>query len=295
MPNKGRKALAMSELMLMILFVAVLLVFLVFNTKLGEIFKGKTPHDICKNSVLANAGANFLLGQFANSITCPTEDIRITEKEDDKIKQKLADELASCWDAFGEGKLQLFGMQGVFCIICDRITFSKQGKLGHMTEWLAAHRLPNGKLTYADYLLGYETEKVHELTADASRFNINDPRLENQIDMTQTYADGIVYVRGEGAIVQFFGDASKSDLVIGGGVIGGASGALIAGLLVGSPVGWIAGAIWAVTTIAGAATGAWTLDQLIEKPQHLAITFLAPYTKDTIQKLGCQYAPATSG
>lgn len=136
--KKNRKGeLTTTQLVTMIILIVsfVIVLFLLFRLNLGEI----TDKEICHNSVVTR-GSSILPTDSVplkcqRSYLCLTNDGScevLTKPVIEKAKTKdgiygvLAEELATCWWMFGEGKINYVGSdlkENLYCSICAQVAF----------------------------------------------------------------------------------------------------------------------------------------------------------------------------
>jgi hypothetical protein len=108
-------------------------------------------------------------------INCRTQEIEINEVNPELMKREIANAMYDCWWMLGEGKLNFFSENNwkqatnlaatsSSCMICAHIKFSDKvrSKVStfDMTQYLSDTMIPMKNMTYMDYFVGSETEKI---------------------------------------------------------------------------------------------------------------------------------------
>ena len=291
----GKNKASIEFIVIIIFLLAVLIILIGFQLKLFGSAQQETPKNICKTDVTLNAALRFKGSVLSSKLNCPTQMITIKETDESAIKAKLATAMYDCWDQFGQGKLELFSDNGLFCSVCSVINFEKKDMaIGHFTDYLMTAKAPapNQKITYMDFLQGYETPKAKEVYEDPGIFNSKDSRLENQIDTSKTYSVMFVYGRGEKGITNLATNLKTTTPVLGagvGGALGAGAGVAIAVFAIGSnPVGWVTGIGLGVGALTGLVWGLF----VHEPPQWMALTFMQEHTAEKFNTFQCDFLPA---
>ncbi len=276
--KKNKKATAISLLIIIIILLATLITLWTFYNKL---FKqvGNTDKEICKSSVYAHfltkvKGKNI----FNTKIDCKTQLINIEKKDNEKSKYIISNAMYDCWDQFGEGKLNLFEDENIYCFVCHHIDFKDKNLIiDDFPEFLATRRIPKGKKTYLQYLTGYKTENSQILGIKDFE---NIPKERIDTSKSNDYAVVFTYIKGKEKIEKFFDQTKK----IGGGTVAGVGGVLIITGVVSTGVGAViigGGVLALLSGYFGEADLEWA-----------SFIVLRPYNEDMIvNELGCEYAP----
>lgn len=188
----NKKGLAVSVIIVIIIVVIGFAILLFFYSQIA--WTGNIDRTVCHQSVIYRA----TLPEFANAkelvpLKCRTEKIclssssfgkckefegakgittiKISDVED--IEKVLAQEILSCWETMGEGKLSLFS-GGVLldnygigdiqssCVICSRISFDdeslRKSKIDkdkiNVFNYMSTHKVPNKDISYYNKILG---------------------------------------------------------------------------------------------------------------------------------------------
>jgi len=178
----------------------VVILFLIFRLNLGD----TTDSEICHNSVVLRAKA----GVFSGPLDCKTSYLcvnsggecegitaSVEEKVDEgnktQIFKTLAEEMASCWWQFGEGKIDYVDTaltDTLSCSVCSITDFSDELKDTQITyrefyEYLQKTPMNEGtSKTYLDYL--YSTSNVD---VAAGSFTTLPNYLSQPFDLDKSY------------------------------------------------------------------------------------------------------------
>ncbi|MEK6960319.1 MAG: hypothetical protein AABX47_04040 [Nanoarchaeota archaeon] len=302
----AKKGLTTEAVGTLVLFaVSMLILLLVFGGKIWPAISPAGLHEMCKQSVYLHAGKP--LEAFRGSIKCVPEHITIdeslsSEKGQEAAKARLAKAVYNCWDDYGQGKLDLFARQNVYCGMCGWIDFGdKKGKITGLTDYLGRTSVPNKKISFLDYLAGYETPHFRDYLENTALYNSKEGGAAVEIeDTSKRYAAVIVYARGEDSMNRIKDFLSPNVPGSGGreigqvsvGVIGGAAGAAAPFIMFGAgPVGWITAGL---STITAGGLSMYTFSAFSDKPQWMAFTRIVPYEPESFKKLGCQELPVES-
>ena len=182
----------------------IIILFLLFRLNLGE----TSDKEICHNSVTLKAKTSIFSGYLDCKINylcvsgggncegipeTSTADINggsDVDKVKDEIMKALADEIASCWWQFGEGKIDYADRTGgndVACSVCSITGFDENLKDTKITyldfyDYLQkTSKEKGGSQTYLKYI--YDEDNLGFLGTDFPIENY----LENEIDASKTY------------------------------------------------------------------------------------------------------------
>jgi predicted phage tail protein len=134
---KNKKAMAMKELLRIILITLCFFLLTYVIVKWGIAANDENDAQLCRESILLAAKSKEILkGETATgSLNCPRRELVLKKKDivdDGKINQdlaheKIAREMANCWYSVGEGKVDPFSdfEDGSFCLVCTTIKFDK--------------------------------------------------------------------------------------------------------------------------------------------------------------------------
>ncbi|MFW6311947.1 MAG: hypothetical protein ACOC1K_06910 [Nanoarchaeota archaeon] len=287
----------------LIIIMLVLSIVLVFVNKWQDATNDAARATNCKASVKANAALHLKgveLSKRINEVNCPTQEIVIEKKtEDEEIKRIIADSMAECWDMYGEGKLELFGDEGIYCAVCSYIEFEEKDKeIEGFYEYLQKQKMSNSKLTYQEFLQGYETEIIKE-----DLENLDTSEFDNLADTTtlstnQNLSTIFLYAKGEKYYKQVYERlmTPSGAMTVGMGSVSLVSGGIAAGLaIIGS-----GGSILVLATGAAIISGIVAVGSAVYNyfftdgvnAQWMSFVVLKEYNQNELEKLGCTYAPA---
>lgn len=293
----------MSELLTrsMVAIVVLLLTALLILTNLGkikEIYAGAMEKQTCKTNVKAHSMLKLRYADFSGEINCPTVPLKIDDKNEEIAKKKLAGALYDCWDQFGEGKLELFSGDSVYCHICHRITFGEKIKINGLTTYLATHNAPNQKISYLQYLTAERTQNS-EVLNEFEKKNIVDT-----IDASKNkeYAIVFTYIKGKKYLDEYLEKAKYTApgiglIALGFGVIkvGGALGGVVSATVIGLPAGILIAKGSLLTggfMMAGGVAWSFLAGYFAGVPfEHIALISFIPYDAQSIQSLNCKELP----
>jgi len=132
--------LTTKQLVTIIILIAsfIIVLFLLFRLNLGE----TTDKEICRNSVILKGQSKLISGPLdcRTNYLCvsggekcgeisSTQEIKINPNSKNEVMKAIADEMASCWFQFGEGKINYGGgfiSTAVHCGICSIIEFDEK-------------------------------------------------------------------------------------------------------------------------------------------------------------------------
>ncbi|MEK6847733.1 MAG: hypothetical protein AABX50_01250 [Nanoarchaeota archaeon] len=118
MKIKNKKGeLTTKQLVTLIVLIAsfIIILFLIFRLNLGQ----TTDEEICRNSVVLKGQPQFISGP----LDCKIAYVTISTEKKEEIMKTLADEMASCWYMFGEGKID-YGSGGVRGAIDTQVDYA---------------------------------------------------------------------------------------------------------------------------------------------------------------------------
>ncbi len=298
----GKRGIEKVTLVLVISAVMLLLVYLL------SVFKGasdaaESSADLaaCKGSVLRNAQLRVGGLEFPTDIRCPARNVLVQGKDEEKAKDAIAKEMYYCWDQYGEGKLNLFKDEAIFCAVCSFIKIDTDSSVTGLPYYLMNRQLPDksGRLYY-DYLSGFQTDKAQSVLGDA----LKDPQIltastEGKLEKGD-YAVVFVYAKGKDQLEKVLNQLTmKTTYGKAGMAIGATAGVAVAGTValafgVSNPIGWVA---------LGAGAAVWGGVQLVtfvistdNVPEWASFIVLRPWNQDETASilqndLGCESWP----
>ena len=261
MKNK-RGELTTQQLVVMIILITsfAILLFLLFRLNLTE----TTQKELCYNSVIMKGGS-ILPGEAIplnckRSYVCLTADgtcEKMTKPQLQKVKTKnetykvLADELASCWWMFGEGKINYVGEDAIsklYCSFCAQVAFddsiseifkNKEIDKKEFYIYLTQEKIQKKDITYSQYL--YQANDVNKIfdgnfgKIDLDRSHYVMMGINSDISTlgwVWRIGAGTAIVAGGIALAPFTGGgsagiATSTLYALGGGIAGATAGGLL--------------------------------------------------------------------
>ncbi len=194
-----RGNLARTKLAGFILVLVIAVVFLAFTGKISTIANDVSVEEQCRASVLRNARYHVAGIELGSEIDCPTRKLELKKEYSQKdAKEKLARAMYGCWRQFGQGKLNLFSGDGVFCNVCYIVDVKTTEPIINFTGYLLKTPSPAENMYYYDYLSSFETSKAGEILGD---IELNQLRLEgdeiSNREGENKYAILFVYAKGQ--------------------------------------------------------------------------------------------------
>ncbi len=158
--------ITMVFVVVMILTVLVLVVLLYPQYNILNWFSGKTPYNICRISVEDASLMRFRNIDFSSNLKCQTQEYTIDSKDVDTARRTVADAMYNCFYQFGQGKVELFTDEGLYCFICSTIDFEGKGaelkELPEFQKFLFENKPLDARVSYKHYLnpSGFKQEKI---------------------------------------------------------------------------------------------------------------------------------------
>lgn len=154
--------LAKSKLAGFILIIFIAIVLLSFIGKISMTSDDVSVEEQCRASVLRNARYHLAGIELGSEIDCPTRNLELKEGYSDKeAKEKLARAMYGCWRQFGQGKLNLFNENKVFCNVCYIVDVKSAPIIGFET-YLKETPSPTENEYYYDYLRSKKSEGAED-------------------------------------------------------------------------------------------------------------------------------------
>lgn len=242
------RAVIDTHLVLMASIGAVILLLLVVIVgKFKENQDQQVPHQICKQSILANHLSHIRVKGFELfsdlgkvELPCNT---RIVSIPKGKEFEATAKEMYYCYDQFGAGQWELFDTEEhAFCVVCAKLNYAGKGKYSGFTDYLLKNKVSKvSDISYFEFLTGYPS---------------ND-KVESQYKINEQFAKADAIDTAQPLAVVFVMDKTSSDSGFKFGAIGGsagAGGAVVTILLLGPP-GWLATILTGVAVVGGSTIG----------------------------------------
>ncbi len=207
--------------------------------------------------------------------------IKDPDKQQEKIKEILAEQLYNCWWMMGEGKVQVFTREasGTYykdrCVLCARIAFSKElkeqgGKVKLFFNYLQNTKVPGAEYTYLDFLSkSIDATGRGRLISREGMYNI-DPGESRDLPYSKQHV--IIFREFDRTVLQKRLGAAAGGLL--GLFISLKTGLTKAGFLVG--VGIYAGSQFG-DAIGGAYIG----------EEYISTWAIAPYEEDELRDFNC--------
>jgi len=282
-----------------ILFVAVLLIFLMILYKYSFSVNAKTSQQICKDSVYLESLTHFKGLTISDvNIKCPMQEIAVDGGSKQEIMEGISSSMADCYDLFYTGQKELFksgkesiltqvlGEEQKFCVICSKVTFGSEMKIS--AEELLSYQLDapipkdsfkpyEERRSYAEYLQDYRTNPT------TIRDDIKE-KLKQDIMFDTTHPYAIVFMTTK---QEYLAKWMTSTLSAGaGGAVGLGASYLLGVGLVSNPAGWI--------VAGGMATGGYIGYKMASdtSADWSSGVIAIPFDSGSLQHLGCTYTPA---
>lgn len=281
-----------------VIMLTMFIVLVFFQSQILDVMKQQAGENICKASVyfhskLKISGKEIFQGL---GLDCPAKSI-IIEKESE-VLPTVANELANCWDNFGEGKLNVFKDEDkTYCVPCAIINF--KGLKGYHPGFLRSltiNKVPGKDMTYFEYLNG-----VRFTEGTLKQYQNSIAGIDKQsIDMQKPLA--ILFLYGKDAHTdKKLGATYGALLGLGVSVIGGvlmlstfgmAAGITVLGVTIVSPL-YMTGMLGVVGVTATTVTGG-RIGYLLGSDTSAdwdARVMALPYETESFKKLGCNELP----
>ena len=156
----------LAAIITILIFVSFILIFpswLKAATEEGD-------RSVCENSVSLRAKSKILNNPTVTDLTCKTFVREIKTTDQDKIFEKIRDDMYDCWRDFGEGTKDFlntedFGKGDNWCFICSRFDFDEkvQKEISYLdfedfNNYLKEEPLPpSGSINFYEYFYGKES------------------------------------------------------------------------------------------------------------------------------------------
>lgn len=197
MSKKGD--LAKTKLAGFILVVVMAVVFLAFTGKISMTANDVSVEEQCRASVIRNARYHVAGINLGSEIDCPTRKLELKKDYSQKeAKEKLARAMYGCWRQFGQGKLNLFSGDGVFCNVCYTVDVNTKEPITDFTDYLLKTPSPTENMYYYDYLSSFETSKAGEIVGnlELKQLKLQGDEISNK-EGENKYAILFVYAKGQ--------------------------------------------------------------------------------------------------
>ena len=295
---KNKSAMGWEFVAVTLAVLVTLIIILMFQARLGEIYNNLINKNTCKSSIRTQDLLTVKNIALPADIKCPLQRIDIEEKDPDKIKQKFAKLYYDVCDEFGQGTLNLFGKrETTFCVVRDKITFkNKNIKVEDFAKYLAETKIPGKDLTYSEFCSGFETERIKQLYENLKFEQVKD----TPIDTSKEYTIIFFYAKGEeqtrGFLSLVFGTSEYhvgQYVGVGVAIVGYGLTATGEGSIIGLPLVYAGNTMFA----GGAATAGLSafLNYLTNKNlkmEWVSFFLIREFDEQELKKLPCKYLPA---
>jgi hypothetical protein len=288
------------ETVLYVVGLGVIILLIVFAAP--KILNAHEKYDCAGQVKISGVFSEGTKGHFATDIDCPSETFVVGNEDDEEVKAFIAEEMKGCWDNWGQGNSMLFDQNGIFCHICDYITFKeKSGEVQGFNQYLWETEAPGSTMNYMTYFMpGRKGERYesYQPPADMSA----DQKLGPPIDKSKGHAVIFYYLRGDKEIDFFMAQISENSLlrtkgaaegagvgIVAGGLVGAAAlGGTVCVLVTGGTCALLIGGVAAVGGLTGGAMGAFIEEN---PPNYASFLLFRELTEEELTQLGCKYAP----
>jgi hypothetical protein len=297
--RKGEITTQQIVLLIILIISFAVILFLLIRLNLGR----QTDQEICHNSIVMRSTSiadDAIPLKCSRVYICISKDgscERMTDPDVKKVETEeevynvLAEEMATCWWMFGEGKIDYVGkdkfLKDNYCSICSQIGFDESVKdisgIGDeiskdkLYDYLSKTKMPDKEINYAEYFFG--TNDIGRLKRTALKLEDGEDIVAGTFGTMDLERQHFVMM---GITSEVTGRAWK--MVVGGVVALG---------------GLVTGYTWAGLIIGAVVVGAGEVTQGIE-PEISAIivegngiknSFMAPTIQEansnSLKKLNC--------
>jgi len=228
---KNKKAIARKTLIEMLALIMSAVILIVLLGRYSPLHGQIVTKEACRDSVLLRASImeKGILEKVVSvpPLNCKTRYYCITKgqkcedekyvpvvvKDENDIKEAIANYMYDCWDQLGEGKRD-FLYSGKRSLICSVVKFENEVKneypsISGFYNYLTIHTIPGGNITFIKYLTG-----IDDLTG---KVKIQDDKMTTNVDyaviFTSFKGEGVIRTStifsslsllGEGAVMFFF-------------------------------------------------------------------------------------------
>jgi len=273
---------SIASVLLILAAVVVLLLFITRQLHAGDL---SVDEQKCRDSIALHSHVVHLGGGGSTPpIECTPKVVTVDNRDPDKAKQQVADQMVFCWDRWQQGKAELFTEDGIYCNPCSIIRFTDPSKpIRGFSTYLTTQKTKYD-LTYAQYLLGFQTE--------AAKGNVKYDLPDASVDRIAADQDfSVVFVYAKGKSVQTIkdnfaknpvGSTKQIALMTGVGAVAGVAALAIS-------TGGIGLVVIGVGAVAGggmAALGEYFFGSA-PRPEWVSFVVLQPYAADSFTGLNC--------
>ncbi|NQU98095.1 hypothetical protein HQ533_01395 [Candidatus Woesearchaeota archaeon] len=265
-------------LMGIILLVIFLFGSALFANKTGSWMQSFFAESECEREVISHAKMIKLSqGKKVIPIHCPTIVETLDGETEEEIKSQVAERMRRTWDAWQEGKENLFGNdRAVYCHTHYVLDFKNEDiEVNKFNKFLAETYIPGQKYSYLQYLSGFTNNE--EFSVETLKGNPELEKMTDQFGTDTKKAILFVYVKDRDWIKETIGIIKNAG--VGGVLIGGATAIIFMST---SPVIFIIG---------GIAGGIIGVEISEDQPLWVAYPQLIEYDAEEFENLDCEIAP----
>ncbi len=258
--KKGEMSTQQIVILIILIISFIVILFFIFRLNLGK----QSDSDICHNSVVTRGSGvvpkESIPLNCKTAYVCLTKDgtcESMTNPEIKKVKDEtetysvLAEEMATCWWMFGEGKLNYLSQdllaQNLYCSICNQIAFDNSmndlfsgGNIdkNNLYNYLSTTKMPDSDKNYLDYLSGVNAQEIRA-TLQSSKTDFGVINLGKQyfivmgevsdVSVLKWIGAGVLAGAGVAAIILTAGAATPAVVAIGTGAAAGGTGGYFIG------------------------------------------------------------------
>ena len=284
-----------EKLISAVIIIAALVFFVLYLLKVGVSAAFIAESSECKTSIITHTALLKATDEeLTPDIYCPTQYYEIPSRNQEKIKQHIAESMRACWGTWGKGQLQLFKKEGYLCHMCSVMEFKHKNKeIPGLLDYMANTHISKGSgegLTYLDFLSGYSTNPTSANFVQ----NVKQQSATQTIDTSKTYATMFLYAKGEDSMNKLFENLEayyqKKPSTLGTSALIGSAGGAAAGIVTVAIIG--TGGAAAVIIGAGALLGAGIAAIIDALDNHgaewTAMIMFDEYDAETLKQIGCE-------
>ena len=280
----NRRAIVMTWQRIGFLIIALAVLFLVINL-LSDYFIAmdeKARVQTCRNSVIAHSAMKMKYADFSRAIRCPAENIT-AKGDEEEIMRELAERMASCWDMYGQGRLNLFDeplIERNYCGLCYHVTFDREIKIDadRFFDFLGKRKYSREE-TYLQHLVPYSSNFIFE-----KEFIDLPDNMQPVIDTGEDYGIFFVYKKESNNLLIRAGQAATGTVITAAGAaliyFTGGWGTAVGGKMVAT------GVLTGLSSITG-------ISEPFSEETWQSAVLLYPY--DQLEELNCEELPVKQG
>ena len=251
----------------------------------------KAAEERCRISVERNAKLRIRELALGPELDCETREITV-KGSPEEAKEKIAGEMYACWRQFGQGKLNLFKGEIVYCNVCSLIELETKDGIEDFSNYLVETDVPSLKTTYYEYLSGFSTPRADEVVGISNPAAVSDEILETG----SIYSVIFVYARGKDNIAKLKNHIQTKEIHAASLGIGATAGVIATVALAATPLtGGLsiavgAGIVTGIAVFSAVESGAWIFAD--EHVEWYALSVLRVWTEGKTEDilkdaLGC--------